>query len=566
MADELSRTFLGSGPAGYGVSTVMGAVLTAWDPTTYANTVTDGAYTFTDCLVMHPSTLVAGRVLLYMTPGGPVILGNTYKRVTTGPNPDVPGGGGSNPGGGTTDPGTGGGTAPDPGTLPWARTYPDGTAYPTIDGGGSASSQNLTNLASAVSGSVYAYTGSTITAATSVDFTGKSNITITGIAMGSGGSLTPKAGTNIVLEVNAPYENTNGAAIVKWVGLYNRVLIRNSVFGPATAAGTPTATKNRFVQFGDSASVGAKFGTVRQCTFQNKNGPGNPIHAAGDTANATGGVRYTLITQNLVKGTKPFDENDHESALMGISTLQLTDGQQVIEFNRFEDCRSEPEVISMKMNNSVIRGNTFHACVGSLSLRHGDDGAIHDCWVFGFQEETGGGSYNRTSAGPRAYGARHHIHHNTIQVNGDGGSRPSATSLFESPLTLDSGDVAPGSTSNGHANLVDVLVESNLLVRCGRPIMITDNYSTAPTGTIRNNWVVECANTPADGVGTYGSTPSKAGVTISGNTVYATTAAAGLTAGSGGHFVAPAAADRGARVAYLTSAMVGQGSTYDPWA
>jgi hypothetical protein len=55
MADELSRTFLGSGPAGYGVSTVMGAILTAWDPATYANTVTDGAYTFTDCLVMHPS-------------------------------------------------------------------------------------------------------------------------------------------------------------------------------------------------------------------------------------------------------------------------------------------------------------------------------------------------------------------------------------------------------------------------------------------------------------------------------------------------------------------------------
>jgi hypothetical protein len=298
MADELSRTFLGSGPAGYGVSAVMGAVLTAWDPTTYANTVTDGAYTFTDCLVTQPSTLVAGRVLLYITPGGPVILGNTYKRVTAAPNPDVPGGGGSNPSdpGGGTDPG-GGGTDPDPGTLAWTRTYPDGTAYPTIDGGGSASSQNLTNLASAVSGSVYAYTGSTITSATSVDFTGKSNITITGITMGLGGSLTPKAGTNIVLEVNAPYENTNGAAIVKWVGQYNRVLLRNSTFGPASAPGTPPATKNRFVQFGDSASVGAKFGTVKLCTFQNKAGPGNPIHAAGDTANATGGVRYTLITR-----------------------------------------------------------------------------------------------------------------------------------------------------------------------------------------------------------------------------------------------------------------------------
>ena len=136
----------------------------------------------------------------------------------------------------------------------------------------------------------------------------------------------------------------------------------------------------------------------------------------------------------------------------------------------------------MKMNKSIIRGCTYHDCVGSFSLRHGDDGAIHDNWIYGFEEETGGGSYNRTSAGPRLYGARHKIYNNTIQVNGNGGSRPSGTSLYESPPTLDSGDVAPGSTSNGHANIVGVLVEKNLLVKCGNPIMVTDNYGTAPTG------------------------------------------------------------------------------------
>lgn len=86
-SDDLSRTFLGSGPAGYGVSTVMGAVLTRWnypgpDPANpdYGNVVTDGAYTFTDCLVLNPSLLQVGRVLLLFTPGGPVILGNTYQK------------------------------------------------------------------------------------------------------------------------------------------------------------------------------------------------------------------------------------------------------------------------------------------------------------------------------------------------------------------------------------------------------------------------------------------------------------------------------------------------------
>ena len=81
MADDLSRTFLGSGPSGYGVSSVMGAVLTEWDNVTYANRVSDGAFVFTDCLVLNPSLLALGRVLLLFTPGGPVILGNTYQKV-----------------------------------------------------------------------------------------------------------------------------------------------------------------------------------------------------------------------------------------------------------------------------------------------------------------------------------------------------------------------------------------------------------------------------------------------------------------------------------------------------
>ena len=87
MADELSRTFLGPGPGGYGVSPVMGAVLTVWaylvDPLDFHNVVTDGAYTFTDCLVLNPSLLQLGRVLLLFTPAGPVILGNTYQKPPT---------------------------------------------------------------------------------------------------------------------------------------------------------------------------------------------------------------------------------------------------------------------------------------------------------------------------------------------------------------------------------------------------------------------------------------------------------------------------------------------------
>ena len=93
VSDDLSRTFLGPGPAGYGVSPVMGAVLTVWtypgtgptDPELYHNVVTDGAYTFTDLLVAcAPADLQLGRVLLLFTSAGPVIIGNTYQKPPTG--------------------------------------------------------------------------------------------------------------------------------------------------------------------------------------------------------------------------------------------------------------------------------------------------------------------------------------------------------------------------------------------------------------------------------------------------------------------------------------------------
>jgi hypothetical protein len=191
MADELSRTFLGSGPGRVRRVDGDGRVLTAWDPTTYANTVTDGAYTFTDCLVMQPSTLVAGRVLLYITPGGPVILGNTYKRVTAAPNPDVPGGGGSNP----SDPGGGGPTParrrrdrPGSGDAAVDADLPGRHRVSDDRRRRADTPQNLTNLASAVSGvgvrlhRVDDHVGDVGGLHRQVD------ITIRGITMGLGGS------------------------------------------------------------------------------------------------------------------------------------------------------------------------------------------------------------------------------------------------------------------------------------------------------------------------------------------------------------------------------------------
>jgi ABC-type polysaccharide transport system permease subunit len=77
-SNDLARLLLGPGPSGYGVSLVMGAICTAWNPTTYENAVSDGANRWTNLPVLAPTLMTTGRVALLSTAGRPIILGPLY--------------------------------------------------------------------------------------------------------------------------------------------------------------------------------------------------------------------------------------------------------------------------------------------------------------------------------------------------------------------------------------------------------------------------------------------------------------------------------------------------------
>jgi hypothetical protein len=78
MHDPLARLFLAP-PAGGAVQTFMGATCTAWDATTYANTVVVGSVTYTNLPVIAPAQMSTGRVLLVHTPAGPIVIGRLYQ-------------------------------------------------------------------------------------------------------------------------------------------------------------------------------------------------------------------------------------------------------------------------------------------------------------------------------------------------------------------------------------------------------------------------------------------------------------------------------------------------------
>ena len=86
----------------------------------------------------------------------------------------------------------------------------------------------------------------------------------------------------------------------------------------------------------------------------------------------------------------------------GYETLQLiTEGnpydpepgdcETVIEYNLFERCNGEAEIISVKSNGNMLRRNTFRDCRGGLVLRHGDGNEISENFFFGDGERRAGG-------------------------------------------------------------------------------------------------------------------------------------------------------------------------------
>ena len=232
--------------------------------------------------------------------------------------------------------------------------------------------------------------------------------------------------------------------------------------------------------------------------------------------------------------------------------MQLTDGQQLVEANLFggpdvakHAVASEPEVISMKMNNSAIRGNTFWNHVGSASLRHGDNGQIvHNNFRSNHKVDGTGSSHTSTrcAAGGRLYGKGHRFASNTVWVM-DG----LPTQKYERPFLADTGDVEPGTTSNKHAQVQDLVCEDNLFYRCGNgggPIFDGDNYDVRATGTVRDNLVVACPSPGPNGVTVVGSGSS--GLQVSGNQIHATAAAAGVTLDATGLADAPGEGREGA--------------------
>ncbi|AXY75320.1 hypothetical protein D3H65_15600 [Paraflavitalea soli] len=172
-------------------------------------------------------------------------------------------------------------------------------------------------------------------------------------------------------------------------------------------------------------------------TFQHKNALGKFIGVRGDGNQI---AERLWIHHNYFLDFLPQKGNGAEALQFGLSGYSLSSSHSLLEYNLFEQCAGENELISVKASFVTVRYNTIRDCKAQFTLRHGNH-----CEVYG--------NYFFRTPGLRIFGDDHIIHSNYFEnckpaINiGNGGA-----------------EVADGADLRSHDRPDRVLVVFNTLV------------------------------------------------------------------------------------------------------
>lgn len=233
--------------------------------------------------------------------------------------------------------------------------------------------------------------------------------------------------------------------------------------------------------------------------FQNKTTPGHYITIDG-TSNAdktdSRQSQYDRIDHNYFKNNAPRAVNEQESIRVGWSQMSKSSGFTTVEYNRFEDCDGDPEIVSIKSCDNIVRHNTFYRCHGTLSFRHGNRSRAEGNYFFGGGKANASfGTSTIHTGGIRIYGTDHVIVNNYLE--GLYGT------IWDAPIALTQGDAIEGNSTNytKHFRAERVTIAFNTLVNNRYGIEIgydkpgSNPYNTKLKDiTIANNLVMGSEN------------------------------------------------------------------------
>lgn len=230
-------------------------------------------------------------------------------------------------------------------------------------------------------------------------------------------------------------------------------------------------------------TAGSHHNRIDHNDFKNKSTLGNFIVLVGDNGQVS---QYDLIDHNYFFNLGPRAVNEKEAIRLGDSSLSRSNGYTIVEYNLFEQCDGDPEIISIKTNDNIVRYNTFRRSKGALTARQGDRSLLYGNFFLGENVADTGGI--------RAYGKDHKIYNNYFE-----GLTASDTTGNYSAISITNGDAdnsdLPGADQSKHYRPQRILIANNTLVNNFSNIEIGGSYNLAPRDiTFANNIVVGSTN------------------------------------------------------------------------
>jgi len=231
---------------------------------------------------------------------------------------------------------------------------------------------------------------------------------------------------------------------------------------------------------GENLTLNGNDHEVDHNTFQHKNALGRFIAVRGSGSQI---AQRLHIHHNYFLDQQPQTGNGAETLQFGLSGYSLSTSNSILEYNLFEDCEGENELISIKSSGVTIRYNTIRNCPAQFTLRHGNH-----CTVYG--------NYFINTPGIRIFGDDHNIFSNHFENcnpainigNGDGEvadgaaltahDRPDRTLIAFNTLVNNTTNIVQSGRTNGLGATAQTVV-NNIIQGGGPAASIAGPYTGA---------------------------------------------------------------------------------------
>ena len=181
------------------------------------------------------------------------------------------------------------------------------------------------------------------------------------------------------------------------------------------------------------------------------------------------GERHHIHHNHFVDIPKGRGDNGYETIMLITEDApkdpEPGDCETVIEYNLFERCNGEWEIISVKSNGNLLRRNTFRDCRGALVLRTGDGNVVSENFFLGEGERRAGG------------------------VCMQGTDQVVVNNLFHS-LNAFGVCMRDGTMDKHYVRVERALIAFNTFVGCSPAMVVGMNHSRYPNGTAPEDCVI----------------------------------------------------------------------------